>query len=106
MKKEKFFLILSGCASALIGIVYLRYFGFTNSLFRVDIPEYRPGRKHLQEFNSTNRINEILGMLDWVILIVTFIIVVLVLGIVVISLLISIRRKKQVSIDTDVNEED
>ncbi len=45
-------------------------------------------------------------MLDWVILIVTFIIVVLVLGIVVISLLISIRWKKQVSIDTDVNEED
>ena len=106
MKKEKFFLILSGCASAFIGIVYLHYFGFKNSLFRVDIPGYRPGREHFQEVKSANRINEILGLMDWVILIATFIIVVLVIAIVVISLLASIRRKKQVSIDTDVNVED
>lgn len=106
MKKEKFFLILSGCATALIGIVYLRYFGFTNSLFRVGVPEYRPGRKHLQEIESANRVNDILGLMDWVILIATFIIVVLVIGIVVISLLASIIRLKRISPDTDVNDED
>lgn len=106
IKKEKFFLILSGCASAFIGIVYLRYFGFKNSLFRVDIPVYRPGQRHFQEIKSANRINEILGLMDWVILIATFIIIVLVIAIVVVSLLASIIRVKRVTLDTDVNEED
>ena len=94
MKKEKFFLILSSCASALIGIVYLHYFGFKNSLFRVDIPAYRPGHDHIDEVWSAIKINEILGLLDWVILIATYIIVVFVIAIVVISFFAFIIRFK------------
>ena len=108
MKKEKFFIILSGCATALIGIVYLHYYGFKNSLFRVGVPPLpnRPGPSNYQEIKSANRINDILGLMDWVILIATFIIVVLVIGIVVISLLAFIIRFKRIYPDTDVNDED
>lgn len=111
MKKDKFFLILSGCATALIGMVYLHYFGFTNSLFRVVIPTYRNipyhrTREIRERIDKANFINDILGWIDWIILITTFTIVVLVIAIVIISLLVYVLPIKSASQEAGVNDQD
>ena len=40
MRKNKLFLILSGCVTAVVGIFYLHFFGFEKSQFRVDVPKW------------------------------------------------------------------
>ena len=103
MPKNKLFLILSGCAVSVVGILYLHFFGFENSRFRVDVPNWSGPihRKPIKVFEA-EVMNVFLSLIDWIILIGIVIIVTLIVFKVAKALFVSLfQRKKSTSkIDT------
>jgi hypothetical protein len=106
MRKNKLFLILSGCVTAVVGIFYLHFFGFEKSQFRVDVPKWsgiswqKPVKISRAEF-----MNELLSIIDWVILIGTVIIVILMVAKVVKELIVSLFQPKKTSLKVDTPPE-
>ena len=101
MGKNKLFLILSGLATAAVGMLYLHFFGFEKSLFR-DVPGWsgpswkKPAKVYLAEF-----MNGLMSLIDWVILIGIVIIVILIVVKVIKALVVSMfRRKRPLQKDT------
>ena len=98
MGKNKLYLILSGFATSVIGMLYLHFFGFEKSRFRVDVPRWsgpswkKPGKVSRAEF-----MNDLFGMIDWVILIGIVIIIILIVVKVVKALVVSLFRSKRPS---------
>lgn len=102
MAKNKLFLILSGLATAAVGMLYLHFFGFEKSLFRVDVPGWSgPSWKKPAKAYFAELMNGLMSMIDWVILIGIAIIVVLIVLKVVKVLIVSLfRRKRPLQKDT------
>lgn len=106
MRKENLFLILSGCATAIVGVLYLYFLGFEKSRFRVDVPEWSgPSWKKPAEVSLSEFMNGLLSIIDWVILIGIAIIVVLIVLKVVEALIASLFRRKQPSPEVDTPPE-
>lgn len=95
MQKENLFLVLSGSVTVVISTLYLHFFGFENSLFRVKVPRYsgaswvKPPRVLKEEI-----FNNFMAFFDWVILIATAIIVLLIVGKVIKALIVSLFHRK------------
>ena len=87
-------LILSGCASAITGTLYLHMFGFEESLFRLRVPHYSgPSWKKPSNVARAEVLNQLLNLIDWVILIGIVIIVILSVLRVVIALVLSLLKR-------------
>lgn len=98
MRKNKLLLILSGLATAAVGMLYLHFFGFEKSHFRVDVPRWSgPSWKKPEKISSAEFMNDLLSMIDWVILIGIVIIVILIVAKVVKALVVSLFRLKRPS---------
>ncbi len=96
MRKNNLFLILSGCVAAAVGILYLHFFGFEKSRFRVDVPQWSgPSWKKPEKVAKAEFINDLFSMIDWVILIGVVIIVILIVAMVVTAFVVSLFRIKQ-----------
>jgi len=98
MGKNKLFLILSGLATAAVGMLYLHFFGFAKSLFRVDVPNWSgPSRRRRMEISRAEFMNDLLSLIDWVILIGIVIIVILIVAKVIKALVVSMFQRKRSS---------
>ena len=98
MGKNKLFLILSGLATAAVGMLYLQFFGFEKSLLRVDVPRWSgPSRRKPMEVSRAEFINDLFSMIDWVILIGIVIIIILIVVKTIKALVISVFRRKRPS---------
>ncbi|MDE0484670.1 MAG: hypothetical protein OXI67_18995 [Candidatus Poribacteria bacterium] len=99
MGKNKLFLILSGLAAAAVGMLYLHFFGFEKSLFRVDVPRWSvpPSRRQRMEISRAEFMNDVLSLIDWVILIGIVIIVILIFVKTIKALVVSLFRGKRPS---------
>ena len=97
MGKNKLFLILSGLATAAVGMLYLHFFGFEKSLFRVDVPQWSPSRQQREKITRAEFMNDVLSLIDWVILIGIVIIVILIFVKTIKALVVSLFRGKRPS---------
>ncbi len=96
MQKNKLFLILSGCAASVVGILYLHFFGFEKSRFRVDVPSYSgPSWEKPTKVFEAEVMNIFLSLIDWIILIGIVIIVILIVFKVVKALFVSLFQRKK-----------
>ena len=106
MQKDRFLLILSGCATMIAGTFYLHWFGFEESLFRLRVPRYSgPSWEKPPKVIFAEVMNKFLGLIDWIILIGTVIILILIVLKVAKYLIVSLFQRKRSSQNVESPEE-